>query len=777
MSTLESSLIGLLLKATLIIAIALAMHFALRRASAATRHLSLTMAMLGLVLLPFLALGLPVWQLEVLPPNAPAPSSETSPELLDEEWLAAGAPTLPPPGSTGKFDSSQVDAGTGDGARLGLAGWLVVAWFLGSALVLAKLTVGVLRMRWVVRRAERVTDPQLLRQLDACIETLHLRARPWLASSGSVGVPLVWGWLRPTMIVPREFVDWPAGRVRAVMLHELGHLKRIDWPILLLGRVAAALYWFHPLVWFLERHVKQECERACDDIVVAYGTKPSDYASHLLSIARRVSETPACVKAALAVVRRSQMSNRLRSILDPLLSRNTPSRTAVTALGTVLLMVLVPLASVQLAERAYADEPQEDADVLLAQYKRQQMQAEHDGEASEGKRAFERGYKLHEKGLYDEAAQAFEEAIDLEFQPATAMYNIACCHALMDDTGAAMSWLEKAAQAGFDTTMSLIKDSDFHPIRSDNRFQEFIDQTFELAGIERSFPDHYPYRLAMENLQKLKETGSTHGKKWFHVGNELLGMREFDLASDAYAKAVEYMEGNRSTAMYNLACSYSLAGKTGPALDWLDRSLEAGFDNHKLLLDDSDLENIRDDARFSSIKEKSEFLSLGRFPRRDWENSNYSKERWAQAIEEYRDYVGDHPSSGRGWHNLGWALHHSEHFEEAVGAFEKAAALDFQPGRAQYNLACGYAMLNRTDAALDALEFAVESGTIHHGHLEGDSDLDNLRDEPRFQALLERLEAEKKREHAKKMEMKMKMKMKDKEKEAQKQTEAKLRDE
>ena len=58
------------------------------------------------------------------------------------------------------------------------------------------------------------------------------------------------------------------------------------------------------------------------------------------------------------------MSNRLRSILDPLLSRNAPSRTAVTALGTVLLLVLVPLASVQLAERAYADEPKADADVL-----------------------------------------------------------------------------------------------------------------------------------------------------------------------------------------------------------------------------------------------------------------------------------------------------------------------------------------------------------------------------------------------------------------------------
>ena len=55
-------------------------------------------------------------------------------------------------------------------------GWLVVAWILGSALVLARLAVGVLRMRWVVRHAERITDPQLLRHLDAWTDARRSRA-------------------------------------------------------------------------------------------------------------------------------------------------------------------------------------------------------------------------------------------------------------------------------------------------------------------------------------------------------------------------------------------------------------------------------------------------------------------------------------------------------------------------------------------------------------------------------------------------------------------------
>jgi tetratricopeptide (TPR) repeat protein len=152
-------------------------------------------------------------------------------------------------------------------------------------------------------------------------------------------------------------------------------------------------------------------------------------------------------------------------------------------------------------------------------------------------------------------------------------------------------------------------------------------------------------------------------------------------------------------------------------------------------------------------------MSLGRFPRRDWDESDYSADRWAPAVQEFQDYVGKNPSSARALFNLGYALHFSGRHDEAVGAFEKAAELGFRTSTATYNVACANAMLNRTDAAMAALEIAVDSGNIHYGQLEGDDDLDNLRDDPRFQALLDRLEAEQKDEYADQMKMKMKKKM------------------
>ncbi len=750
MSIFESDLAALLVKASLLLVVAMLARVVLMRSSAATRHLALVMVLGALVLLPVLAVGLPVWQLEVLPAHESAPPVATpqAPIELEQTWHAENV-TEPTKLAPATDAAEWTTAPANGGMQLSLTGWLLAVWAIGSILVLAKLVTGLLRMRWIARNGKRVTDAAALRLLDDCVNTLELRVRPLLIASEKAGVPLVWGWLRPALIVPCSFSGWSTERMRAVMLHELGHLKRNDWPVLLLGRVTAALYWFHPLAWLVEDCAKQDCERACDDIVVSYGTKPSEYASHLLSIARGVSETPASVRAALAVVRRSQLNSRLRSILNPLLSRNAPSRVVATSLGTALLLLLVPLASLQFAEQARADEQQEDSGVLLAQewHERKEMD-EHGEEHSAGAEAYKRAYKLHSRGRYEEARSAFEEALDLEYNPGASMYNIACCDALMGDADGAMRWFEKAMGAGFDDATNLVEDGDFDPIRADVGFQRFIDSTFEKAGIEREFPQHYPYRATMEKFQELKQTESTNGKDWHHVGYKMIGLREYEMAIEAFTVAAEHMGDESGTAMYNLACSSSLAGHQRQALSWLEQSVDAGFDQHERFLNDSDLDNIRESSEFKRIKDKSEFLSLGRFPQRDWEESNYSTERWAQAIDDYQGFVGDNPSNGRGWFNLGWALHHSERFDEAIGAFEKAVSLDFRTGTSTYNIACGHAKLNHTDAAIEALEVAVEPGRIGYGQLEHDDDLDSLRDDARFQEILDELQQQEKAEHA-----------------------------
>jgi len=73
-----------------------------------------------------------------------------------------------------------------------------------------------------------------------------------------------------------------------------------------------------------------------------------------------------------------------------------------------------------------------------------------------------------------------------------------------------------------------------------------------------------------------------------------------EVADKLFAKAIED-EAERSTAYYNWACVYSLAGKSNKALDYLKRSLKAGFDNYELITTDPDFDNIRGTDGFNAL--------------------------------------------------------------------------------------------------------------------------------------------------------------------------------
>ena len=741
--------IELAVKATIILVAGLSTYVGLRRASAASRHLVLALSMVALVAVPLLSTGLPGWDLAILPAT-PEPAAEPAP-MARSAWPGpsftlgegSGAHDAAVPGAVGRPVAPPPARPSSIVPEMSLAAWLIAIWLGVAAFLLTKVAAGLLRVRWIVRRGEPIGDPAALRLLDQCSDRVGIRTRPRLIGSERVDVPMVRGWLRPTLVLPRQCDSWSTERMRVVLLHELGHLARGDWPILLLGRVVTSLYWFHPLAWILERQARRECERACDDLVVSCGTKPSDYAEHLLSIARGLVATPPA--PVLTVVRRPWIEGRLRSILNPLAERSAPSRRVVVLASTAFLALLLPYASLHLSSSpALADdEPREKNSQLherhLEKKKKAEKRVAREGHDDEGERWFKRGYSLHDDGKYDEAIDAFNRAAELGHRPATSLYNIACGYSLKGDVGEALDYLGRAQAEGFDDPRHLVGDSDLDPLRSDSRFQTFVDRAFEKAGIERRADKHYPYRNTLERFARMKEEGATNGKVWSKVGVELLMFRELGSAIEALHGAVEHLGEHNPKAMYNLACAYSLNGQSREALRWLDRAVAGGFDYHERFLNDTDLDGLRGSREFKRIMETSETLSLGGFPRRSWEKSEYSEARWAPAIERYEAYVEENPASGRAWFNLGYALHYSSRFNEAIAAFDQADSLGHRPSVTAYNLACSNAMLDRNDAAFGWLDKAVERGFGHRGHLERDEDLDGLRTDPRFEVLVQKL--------------------------------------
>lgn len=97
-------------------------------------------------------------------------------------------------------------------------------------------------------------------------------------------------------------------------------------------------------------------------------------------------------------------------------------------------------------------------------------------------------------------------------------------------------------------------------------------------------------------------------------------------------------------------------------------------------------------------------------------------------------------SNGAAWLGLGQARHGQEKFTEAIEAFEKAEGLEFAPPRTCYWLARSAARLGRVNLALTWLDRAVDAGFPALQLLQTESDLDGLREDPRFPAIVERVE-------------------------------------
>ncbi len=286
-------------KGTVILACAGLCVFARRRTSAATRHGIWALAFASLLALPLLPWVLPVWT----PPPAIAQSAAT---LLSLE-VGSGA-TAP---------------------GVNWRDWLPAVWLAGFVVVFLRLLIGMATVRQMVRRAK----------VDGHAEEITI-----LTSDGA-GVPLTWGWLHPVILLPARSQHWAADLRRNVLLHELGHVRRNDWLTRMLAQVAASVYWFHPLVWVALRELVKASERACDDEVLRAGAKASDYASHLLLVARsrgrqRVSW------AAVSMARPSQLEGRLLAILD--LNCNRRALTARAGALAVLVgaALVLPLAAV-----------------------------------------------------------------------------------------------------------------------------------------------------------------------------------------------------------------------------------------------------------------------------------------------------------------------------------------------------------------------------------------------------------------------------------------------
>ena len=123
------------------------------------------------------------------------------------------------------------------------------------------------------------------------------------------------GWLRPVVILPEHWPQWSPAEIQAVWTHELEHARRLDPLVQWLALFNRALFWFHPVAWWLERELSALAEEACDTAVLESGHDPREYSECLLHMARSVMQAGARVDVGMAMPG-SFLPQRIRKILE-----------------------------------------------------------------------------------------------------------------------------------------------------------------------------------------------------------------------------------------------------------------------------------------------------------------------------------------------------------------------------------------------------------------------------------------------------------------------------
>ena len=341
-------LLSVTIKIALLILVALGASAVLRRRSAALRHWVLTTALFGCLCIPALELLMPAWSIPVPVTWSASPASSTL-RLVSEP----GASPVTRSTGTDRANVSRL-------SRLpSLAIIMASAWVAGVVVGVAILMAGLWRLRTLSAESEPVSAGPWRDLADDVTRRYGLRRHVRLLSSRHSTMLATWGVLNPTILLPTAAQGWTHDRIHAVLHHELAHVRRGDWVVALTANLLRAVYWFNPMLWIAYHRLRHEGERACDDLVLASGISGSEYAAHLLGVAREFAQRRSW-SPAIAIAHHSTLEGRVRTMLaarvnrEPLSAVMRATTVAVLSAVTVSIGVATVSGNTQVANTTIA---------------------------------------------------------------------------------------------------------------------------------------------------------------------------------------------------------------------------------------------------------------------------------------------------------------------------------------------------------------------------------------------------------------------------------------
>ncbi len=252
---------------------------------------------------------------DVEPAKAPRESSVGPPITAETEPAATAEGQITH--SPAAIGASRAIANSAAHTLFGFSGVLPFVWLAGAVLLGGYIVVCNLRL-WRAASGEcPSTDKETLDLLEECRAAMGLRTIVALVPSEKVNTPILLGFVRPRLLVPRNITKkLTREELRYVFLHELAHVKRHDIALGWLTALLQVLHWFNPLVWLAFHRMRSNRESACDALVLSrmQGDGAQNYGLAIVSLLEHFSVPQPLPGLAGILESKSQLKRRIAMI-------------------------------------------------------------------------------------------------------------------------------------------------------------------------------------------------------------------------------------------------------------------------------------------------------------------------------------------------------------------------------------------------------------------------------------------------------------------------------
>lgn len=312
-------LISIVLKSTIIFAVARILLIILRNFSPIYRNTISKLALITALFLPILEFILPKYQLSQIPTTL-----HTAFVKIDS--FSVIAPSLVTKSS---ISFSEI---------------FIFIWFIGTSFLLLKILLGWILTKKIITQSTPIDNVTFNKIKSIAEKDLSIQQPIIYTSSSMIASPITIGLLKHWIILPKYTLNWSEEKISMILMHELAHIKRHDTVWFIFSIIMTSLYWINPIAWSLRKNYILDSEKICDDFVLLNKSDTRSYAENLITIVKSINKNRKINLVGINMARKTELEERLMSIV-----RNNHRKVKINSSLTKLFIILTIVAGLPLA--------------------------------------------------------------------------------------------------------------------------------------------------------------------------------------------------------------------------------------------------------------------------------------------------------------------------------------------------------------------------------------------------------------------------------------------